>query len=230
MLQYYVKFVWSGVVELTWCLCYFMYHQQTEDLVFDDSDEEEESFNLFSNSVKNQTVSSSERTGNMEESVGSESGLDSNSDSDDQETASKKLKLSRTTSDSKAINSSKIVGANVTLSSSGKNVDTDTPKGLKSDNSNSGTEDSDDDMEEEEDDENEEDYEESEEEEDSGEDDSDEEEEDEEGNLKWKANLAAAAAESFKKRQTERINYRKLIYGKGKHSQGGAQLERLNTA
>lgn len=212
-----------------------MYHQQTEDLVFDDSDEEEESFNLFSDSVKNQTVSSSERTGNMEESVGSESGSDSNSDSDDDEAASKKLKLSKTSSDSKAINSSKIVGANVTLSSSGKNVDAVTPKGLKSDNSNSETEDSDDDMEEEEeeeeeDDENEEDYEESEEEEDSGEDDSDEEEEDEEGNLKWKANLAAAAAESFKKRQTERINYRKLIYGKGKHSQGGAQLECLNTA
>lgn len=208
---------------LTWRLCYFMYHQQTEDLVFDDSDEEEESFNLFSNSVKNQTVSSSERTGKMEESVGSESGSDSNSDSDDEETSFKKLKLSRTTGDSKTANSSEIVGANVTLSSSGKNVDTDTPKGLKSDNSNSETEDSDDDMEEEEDDENEED-EESEEEEDSGEDISDEEEEDEEENLKWKANLAAAAAESFKKRQTERINYRKLIYGKGKHNQQGPQI------
>lgn len=206
--------------------------KQTEDLVFDDSDEEEESFNLFSNSVKNQTVSRSERTGNMEESVGSESGSDSNSDSDDDEAASKKLKLSRTSSDSKAINSSKIVGANVTLSSSGKNVDTDTPKGLKSDNSNSETEDSDDDMEEEEeeeeeDDENEEDYEESEEEEDSGEDDSDEEEEDEEGNLKWKANLAAAAAESFKKRQTERINYRKLIYGKVEEEKEGEEEDEL---
>lgn len=203
-----------------------MYHQQTEDLVFDDSDEEDESFNLFSNSVKNQTVSSSERTGKMEESVGSESGSDSNSDSDDEETSSKKLKLSRTTVDSKASDSSKIVDANVTLSSSGKNVDTtDTLKGLKSDNSNSETEDSDDDMEEEEeeeDDENED--EDSEEEEDSGEDISDEEEEDEEGNLKWKANLAAAAAESFKKRQTERINYRKLIYGKGKHNQQGPQI------
>ncbi|XP_011456491.3 ribosome biogenesis protein BMS1 homolog [Magallana gigas] len=196
--------------------------KQTEDLVFDDSDEEEESFNLFSNSVKNQTVSSSERTGKMEESVGSESGSDSNSDSDDEETSSKKLKLSRTTGDSKTANSSEIVGANVTLSSSGKNVDTDTPKGLKSDNSNSETEDSDDDMEEEEDDENEED-EESEEEEDSGEDISDEEEEDEEGNLKWKANLAAAAAESFKKRQTERINYRKLIYGKVEEDKEGEE-------
>lgn len=206
---------------LTWRLCYFMYHQQTEDLVFDDSDEEDESFNLFSNSVKNQTVSSSERTEN--ESIGSESGSDSNSDSDDEETSSKKLKLSRTTVDSKASDSSKIVDANVTLSSSGKNVDTtDTLKGLKSDNSNSETEDSDDDMEEEEDDENED--EDSEEEEDSGEDISDEEEEDEEGNLKWKANLAAAAAESFKKRQTERINYRKLIYGKGKHNQQGSQI------
>lgn len=210
-----------------------MYHQQTEDLVFDDSDEEDESFNLFSNSVKNQTVSSSERTEN--ESIGSESGSDSNSDSDDEETSSKKLKLSRTTVDSKASDSSKIVDANVTLSSIGKNVDTtDTLKGLKFDNSNSETEDSDDDIEEDEDDENED--EDSEEEEDSGEDISDEEEEDsdedisdeeeenEEGNLKWKANLAAAAAESFKKRQTERINYRKLIYGKGKHNQQGPQI------
>lgn len=200
-----------------------MYHQQTEDLVFDDSDEEDESFNLFSNSVKNQTVSSSERTENESIHVGSESGSDSNSDSDDEETSFKKLKLSRTTVDSKASDSSKIVDANVTLSSSGKNVDTtDTLKGLKSDNSNSETEDSDDDMEEEKDDENED--EDSEEEEDSGEDISDEEEEDEEGNLKWKANLAAAAAESFKKRQTERINYRKLIYGKGKHNQQGPQI------
>lgn len=210
-----------------------MYLQQTEDLVFDDSDEEDESFNLFSNSVKNQTVSSSERTEN--ESIGSESGSDSNSDSDDEETSSKKLKLSRTTVDSKASDSSKIVDANVTLSSIGKNVDTtDTLKGLKFDNSNSETEDSDDDIEEDEDDENED--EDSEEEEDSGEDISDEEEEDsdedisdeeeenEEGNLKWKANLAAAAAESFKKRQTERINYRKLIYGKGKHNQQGPQI------
>lgn len=190
--------------------------------MFDDSDEEDESFNLFSNSVKNQTVSSSERTEN--ESIGSESGSDSNSDSDDEETLSKKLKLSRTTVDFKASDSSKIVDANVTLSSSGKNVDTtDTLKGLKSDNSNSETEDSDDDMEEEEEDDENED-EDSEEEEDSGEDISDEEEEDEEGNLKWKANLAAAAAESFKKRQTERINYRKLIYGKGKHNQQGPQI------
>lgn len=193
--------------------------KQTEDLMFDDSDEDE-SFNLFSNSVKNQTVSSSERTEN--ESIGSESGSDSNSDSDDEETSSKKLKLSRTTVDSKASDSSKIVDANVTLSSSGKNVDTtDTLKGLKSDNSNSETEDSDDDMEEEEDDENED--EDSEEEEDSGEDISDEEEEDEEGNLKWKANLAAAAAESFKKRQTERINYRKLIYGKVEEDKEGEE-------
>lgn len=200
-----------------------MYHQQTEDLVFDDSDEEDESFNLFSNSVKNQTVSSSERTEN--ESIGSESGSDSNSDSDDEETLSKKLKLSRTTVDSKASDSSKIVDASVTLSSSGKNVDTtDTLKGLKSDNSNSETEDSDDDMEEEEEEDDENEDEDSEEEEDSGEDISDEEEEDEEGNLKWKANLAAAAAESFKKRQTERINYRKLIYGKGKHNQQGPQI------
>uniref|UniRef100_K1QDX9 Ribosome biogenesis protein BMS1-like protein n=1 Tax=Magallana gigas TaxID=29159 RepID=K1QDX9_MAGGI len=194
--------------------------KQTEDLMFDDSDEEDESFNLFSNSVKNQTVSSSERTEN--ESIGSESGSDSNSDSDDEETLSKKLKLSRTTVDFKASDSSKIVDANVTLSSSGKNVDTtDTLKGLKSDNSNSETEDSDDDMEEEEDDENED--EDSEEEEDSGEDISDEEEEDEEGNLKWKANLAAAAAESFKKRQTERINYRKLIYGKVEEDKEGEE-------
>lgn len=190
--------------------------------MFDDSDEEEESFNLFSNLVKNETVSSSERTGKMEESGCSESGSDSNSDSDDEEMASKKLKLSRTTNDSDSSNSSNIVGANVTLSSRGKNVDTS--KGLKSDNSNSETEDSDDDMEEEEDDE--EDDEESEEEEDRSEDDSDDnddEEEEEEGNLKWKANLAAAAAESFKKRQTERINYRKLIYGKGEHNQQGPQ-------
>lgn len=191
--------------------------------MFDDSDEEDESFNLFSNSVKNQTVSSSERTEN--ESIGSESGSDSNSDSDDEETSSKKLKLSRTTVDFKASDSSKIVDANVTLSSSGKNVDTtDTLKGLKSDNSNSETEDSDDDMEEEEEEDDENEDEDSEEEEDSGEDISDEEEEDEEGNLKWKANLAAAAAESFKKRQTERINYRKLIYGKGKHNQQGPQI------
>lgn len=197
--------------------------KQTEDLVFDDSDEEEESFNLFSNLVKNETVSSSERTGKMEESGCSESGSDSNSDSDDEEMASKKLKLSRTTNDSDSSNSSNIVGANVTLSSSGKNVDTDKSKGLKSDNSNSETEDSDDDMEEEEDDED--DDEESEEEEDRSEDDSDDndEEEEEEGNLKWKANLAAAAAESFKKRQTERINYRKLIYGKVEEDKEGEE-------
>lgn len=37
--------------------------------------------------------------------------------------------------------------------------------------------------------------------------------EEEEGHLKWKSNLAEMAAESFRKRQTERINYRKLIYG-----------------
>ncbi|XP_033758019.1 ribosome biogenesis protein BMS1 homolog [Pecten maximus] len=37
--------------------------------------------------------------------------------------------------------------------------------------------------------------------------------EEEEGHLKWKSNLAELAAESFRKRQSERINYRKLIYG-----------------
>lgn len=199
--------------------------KQTEDLVFDDSDEEEEPFNLFSNSVKNQSVLGSERTKKTGESVGSESGSDSDSDSDEEETASKKAKLSRTSGDSKASNSSNIVGANVTLSSSGKSVNTVRSQRLKSDNSKSETEDTDDDMEEEEDVENEEDDEES-EEEDSGEDDSDdngEEEEDEEGNLKWKANLAAAAAESFKKRQTERINYRKLIYGKVEEDKEGEE-------
>ncbi|KAL3876947.1 hypothetical protein ACJMK2_034726 [Sinanodonta woodiana] len=36
---------------------------------------------------------------------------------------------------------------------------------------------------------------------------------DEEGHLKWKSNLTEMAAESFRRRQRERINYRKLIYG-----------------
>ncbi|OWF49820.1 Ribosome biogenesis protein BMS1-like [Mizuhopecten yessoensis] len=39
--------------------------------------------------------------------------------------------------------------------------------------------------------------------------------EEEEGHLKWKSNLAEFAAESFRKRQKERVNYRKLIYGQG---------------
>ncbi|KAK3583604.1 hypothetical protein CHS0354_039426 [Potamilus streckersoni] len=37
----------------------------------------------------------------------------------------------------------------------------------------------------------------------------------EEGHLKWKSNLTEMAAESFRRRQRERINYRKLIYGQG---------------
>ncbi|XP_060080432.1 ribosome biogenesis protein BMS1 homolog [Ylistrum balloti] len=43
----------------------------------------------------------------------------------------------------------------------------------------------------------------------------------EEGHLKWKSNLAELAAESFRKRQKERINYRKLIYGQD----AGEELE-----
>lgn len=153
----------------------------------------------------------------MEESVGSEFGSDLNSDFDDEEILFKKLKLLRIIGDFKIVNFLEIVGVNVILFFSGKNVDIDIFKGLKFDNFNSEIEDSDDDMEEEEDDENEED-EESEEEEDSGEDISDE-EEDEEGNLKWKVNLVVVVVELFKKRQIERINYRKLIYGKGKYNQ-----------
>lgn len=152
----------------------------------------------------------------MEESVGSEFGSDLNSDFDDEEISFKKLKLLRIIGDFKIVNFLEIVGVNVILFFSGKNVDIDIFKGLKFDNFNSEIEDSDDDMEEEEDDENED--EDSEEEEDSGEDISDE-EEDEEGNLKWKVNLVVVVVELFKKRQIERINYRKLIYGKGKYNQ-----------
>ena len=35
------------------------------------------------------------------------------------------------------------------------------------------------------------------------------------GMLRWKSNLTTSAAEMYKRRQGERINYRKLIYGKG---------------
>lgn len=109
------------------------------------------------------------------------------------------MKLLRIIGDFKIVNFLEIVGVNVILFFSGKNVDIiDILKGLKFDNFNSEIEDSDVDMEEEEDDENED--EDSEEEEDSGEDISDEEEEDEEGNLKWKVNLVVVVVELFKKR------------------------------
>ena len=37
----------------------------------------------------------------------------------------------------------------------------------------------------------------------------------EEDMVRWKANIAKAAADSFRQRQSQNINYRKLVYGKG---------------
>nr|XP_022318488.1 ribosome biogenesis protein BMS1 homolog [Crassostrea virginica] len=187
--------------------------KQTEDLVFDDSDDEDddEPFNLFSNSMKKQTVSNSDRKKKTDENKDTESNSDSNSDSDSEEDelASKKPKLSRTSKSS----DSSVTGAKVTPSQKGKSVNTNiSPDGISdysdSEMEDSGMEEDDDELEGEESGEEEE-------EDDSGEDDSEEEreEDEDEGNLKWKTNIAAAAAESFKRRQTERINYRKLIYG-----------------
>lgn len=192
----------------------FNWWQQTEDLVFDDSDDEDddEPFNLFSNSMKKQTVSNSDLKKKTGENKYTESNSDSNSDSDSEEDelASKKPKLSRTSKSSDF----SVTGAKVTPSQKEKSVNTNISPGGISDNSDSEMEDSgmeedDDELEDEESGEEEED--------DSGEDDSEEEreEDEDEGNLKWKTNIAAAAAESFKRRQTERINYRKLIYGTG---------------
>ena len=158
-------------------------------------------------------MSNSDRKKKTGENKDTESNSDSNSESDseEEELASKKPKLSRTSKS----NDSSVTGAKVTPAQKGQSVNTNiSPDGI-SDNTDSEMEDSG--MEEDDDELEGEESGEEEEEDDSGEDDSEEEreEDDDEGNLKWKTNIAAAAAESFKRRQTERINYRKLIYGTG---------------
>ena len=46
------------------------------------------------------------------------------------------------------------------------------------------------------------------------------------GLLRWKSNLSSTAAEVFKRRQGERINYRKLIYRKGMYAFMPPQLKK----
>lgn len=192
--------------------------------MFDDSDEEGEAFSLFSNSVKKQIGTNSEKADRIHENENSESEAGSNSGSDmeyseEEEIAVKKPKLSRTSSEGKS-GSFNFTGADVTdpESDACAESDDDVQNG-RSDISKSVMEDSDDDVDEEDDSNSDEDSEGSEEEEEDiveeADSESDEEDGEEEGHLKWKAKMAASAAESFKRRKSDRINYRKLIYGKG---------------
>lgn len=192
--------------------------------MFDDSDEEGEAFSLFSNSVKKQIGTNSEKADRIHENENSESESGSNSGSDmeyseEEEIAVKKPKLSRTSSEGKS-GSFNFTGADVTdpESDACAESDDDVQNG-RSDISKSVMEDSDDDVDEEDDSNSDEDSEGSEEEEEDiveeADSESDEEDGEEEGHLKWKAKIAASAAESFKRRKSDRINYRKLIYGKG---------------